>query len=61
LAQVRLGVDSTLSVAAAHEVAEEANHALLHEIPKLSDAIIHVDPVGSGNNPHQSTEHHRSP
>jgi cation diffusion facilitator family transporter len=61
LAQVRLGVDSTLSVAAAHDVAEEANHALLHEIPKLSDAIIHVDPVGSSHDPHHSTEHHRSP
>ncbi len=61
LAQVRLSVDGSLSVSAAHQVAEEAQHALLHQIPNLSDAIIHVDPVQPGPDPHAGTAHHRSP
>jgi cation diffusion facilitator family transporter len=58
LAQVRLSVDGHLSVAAAHAVAEAAHHALLHQVPNLSDAIIHVDPVGLGPDPHSATAHH---
>jgi len=58
LAQVRLGVDGTLSVTRAHEVAEAAYHQLLHKVSNLSDAIIHVDPVGSGSDPHAETKRH---
>jgi cation diffusion facilitator family transporter len=60
LAQVRLSVDGTLSVARAHEIAEAAHHELLHHISNLSDAIIHVDPAGVKFDPHASTAHHRS-
>ena len=60
LAQVRLGVDGTLSVARAHEIAEVAHHELLHDISNLSDAIIHVDPAGVNVDPHAATAHHRS-
>ena len=59
LAQVRLSVDGTLSVAKAHEIAEVAHHELLHHISNLSDAIIHVDPAGVTADPHASTAHHR--
>jgi cation diffusion facilitator family transporter len=58
LAQVRLGVRGTLSVAAAHGIAEEAHHRLLHEVQNLSDAIIHVDPEGTDHDPHAGTRHH---
>jgi cation diffusion facilitator family transporter len=58
LAQVRLGVDGTLSVTEAHGIAEEAHHRLLHEVPNLSDAIIHVDPEGTAADPHAGTRHH---
>jgi cation diffusion facilitator family transporter len=58
LAQVRLGVDGALSVTAAHGIAEEAHHRLLHEVANLSDAIIHVDPEGTGSDPHAGTRHH---
>lgn len=58
LAQVRLGVDGTLSVTAAHGIAEETHHRLLHEVKNLSDAIIHVDPEGTGGDPHAGTRHH---
>jgi cation diffusion facilitator family transporter len=60
LAQVRLSVDGALPVTKAHEIAEVAHHELLHHIPNLSDAIIHVDPAGVGADPHAATAHHRS-
>ena len=59
LAQVRLSVDGALPVTKAHEIAEVAHHELLHHIPNLSDAIIHVDPAGVGVDPHAATAHHR--
>lgn len=60
LAQVRLSVDGSLPVTGAHEIAEIAQHELLHHVSKLSDAIIHVDPAATGFDPHESTAHHRS-
>jgi cation diffusion facilitator family transporter len=60
LAQVRLSVDGTLPVTRAHEVAELAQHELLHHISNLSDAIIHVDPAGVETDPHAATAHHRN-
>jgi cation diffusion facilitator family transporter len=59
LAQVRLSVDGALPVTKAHEIAEVAHHELLHHIPNLSDAIIHVDPAGVRVDPHRATAHHR--
>jgi cation diffusion facilitator family transporter len=58
LAQVRLSVDGASSVTRAHEIAEVAHHELLHHISNLSDAIIHVDPLGVGFDPHAATAHH---
>jgi cation diffusion facilitator family transporter len=59
LAQVRLSVDGDLSVTEAHQIAEVVHHRLLHNVSNLSDAIIHVDPTGTGLDPHSSTRHHR--
>jgi cation diffusion facilitator family transporter len=58
LAQVRLSVDGALSVTQGHEIAEVAHHELLHRVPNLSDAIIHVDPVLTSGDPHAATAHH---
>ena len=60
MAQVRLSVDGNLPVTKAHDVAETAQHELLHHISNLSDAIIHVDPFAIGFDPHAPTAHHRS-
>ena len=60
LAQVRLSVDGALPVTRAHEIAEVAHHELLHHVPNLSDAIIHVDPSGPGIDPHAATRHHQT-
>ena len=59
LAQVRLSVDGTLQITEAHAIAEEAHHELLHQVPNLSEAIVHVDPSGTGIDPHAATRHHR--
>jgi cation diffusion facilitator family transporter len=58
LAQVRLTVGGDLTVAQAHKIAELAHHELLHHVPNLSDAIIHVDPDVPGADPHALTAHH---
>lgn len=58
LAQVRLSVEGDLSVTGAHDIAETAHHELLHRVPNLSEAIIHVDPSGPGIDPHAVTWHH---
>jgi cation diffusion facilitator family transporter len=52
-------VDPHLTVAAAHEVAVNAEHDLLHATPRLTTALIHTDPAaGPGNDPHQTLAHH---
>lgn len=59
LAQVRLSVDGRLSVTRAHGIAEEVHHELLHHVPNLSEAIVHVDPSGTEADPHAATRHHQ--
>jgi cation diffusion facilitator family transporter len=59
-AEVVVAVDAGLTVAKAHDVAEEAHHTLLHELPRLASATVHVDPHdGEGSDPHAGTAHHR--
>lgn len=60
MAQVMLSVDGMLPVTLAHEIAEEVHHELLHRVPNLSEAMIHVDPSGNGVDPHAATRHHQS-
>ena len=48
------------SVREAHDVAVEAEHALLHAVPKLTAALVHADPTpqpGAGD-PHRTLAHH---
>lgn len=60
-AQVRLSVPGSMPVTGAHAVAEAALHQLLHDVPKMSDAIVHVDPAGANVHAHELTAHHRQP
>jgi cation diffusion facilitator family transporter len=58
-AEVTIVVSEDLSVRAAHEVAVQAEHSLLHAIPRLSAALVHADPVPSGEvDPHALLAHH---
>lgn len=55
-AELRIGVDGAIPTAEGHAIAEEVHHALLHRIPRLSEANVHVDPAGDAY--HELTAHH---
>jgi cation diffusion facilitator family transporter len=58
-AEARVTVDRDLDVARAHDIAEEVHHALLHELPTLAGAVVHIDPCRhAGLDPHAGTAHH---
>ncbi len=52
-AEVEVVVDADCSLVRAHAVAEAARHRLLHEVPRLSSAIVHADPCD-----HHGVDHH---
>ena len=54
LAEVNIAVDAGLSVEAGHNIAEDVHHQLLHNLRYLSNATVHVDPIGLAGE-----EHHR--
>jgi cation diffusion facilitator family transporter len=57
-AELNIAVDPELSVERGHEVADEAQHELLHRLRYLSNATIHVDPAtASGERYHYTVEH----
>lgn len=61
-AECRIGVDSGLSIVAAHAIAEDAEHRLVHDVPRLTASIVHADPVShDGTDHHLLTGHHRTP
>lgn len=58
-AELTISVDGELSVVQGHQIAEEVRHRLLHEIPNLSDATLHVDPFEQPPGAHhRETAHH---
>lgn len=59
-AEVAVVVDGSLSVGAAHRVAVEAEHALLHAVPRLTAALVHADPAPEAGerDPHLALAHH---
>lgn len=61
-AEAEVVVDEGRSIGEAHEIAERARHALLHEVTHLASAIIHADPCGHGGaDPHADLAHHGAP
>jgi cation diffusion facilitator family transporter len=58
LAEVNIGVDPSLSLEAAHHIAAEVHHQLLHHLKYLSNVIVHVDPLtASGEHHHRVLSH----
>jgi cation diffusion facilitator family transporter len=51
-AEVSIAVKPELTVAEAHAVALEVHHQLLHHVPHLADATIHVDPANAAGDRH---------
>jgi cation diffusion facilitator family transporter len=61
-AETTLTVDNTLGVVQAHAIADEAQHQLIHRVPRLDDATVHVNPsTQPGVDHHAATGHHRAP
>ena len=46
LAELNITVAPTISVHDGHEIADGVRDALLHDVPRLADATVHVDPHG---------------
>jgi cation diffusion facilitator family transporter len=45
-AETDIAVDAHLTVAEAHVIAVDAEHRLIHAVPRLTRATIHTDPAG---------------
>jgi cation diffusion facilitator family transporter len=57
-ADLNIAVRPQLSVAQGHAIATEVRHQLLHHLPHLANAMIHVDPLdASGEEHHRIVEH----
>lgn len=58
-ADIKISVTDGLSVGQGHDVAIETEHSLLHAIPRLASALVHVHPlVEEGNDLHRAIAHH---
>jgi cation diffusion facilitator family transporter len=55
-AEVGIAVDPGMDVVAAHEVATSVQHRLLHDVPRLVAATVHVGPHGGDH--HAVLAHH---
>ena len=50
-AEADVVVDADLPLREAHAIAVEAEHRLIHEVPRLTSAILHVDPADADHGP----------
>jgi cation diffusion facilitator family transporter len=59
-AEVAVEVDGEANVREAHHIAVEAEHALLHAVPRLTAALVHADPAPAPGetDPHLPLAHH---
>ncbi|MEV6928525.1 cation diffusion facilitator family transporter [Dactylosporangium sp. NPDC051485] len=58
-AETNLVVAAELSLGEAHAIAVEAEHRLLHAVPRLTAATVHPDPESA--DAHASLAHHHAP
>ncbi len=58
-AEVNVTVAPELSVEKGHDIAGAVRHELMHRLPYLSNATIHVDPAGVSGEEHHRTGAHR--
>jgi cation diffusion facilitator family transporter len=59
-AECEIVVDAGLSVVEAHKIAVDAEHRLLHAVPRLAAALVHADPEAhAGTDHHEPVAHHR--
>jgi len=58
-AECEIVVPADLTVTAAHAIAVDAEHRLIHALPRLDSALVHADPhAEAGVDPHAPLRHH---
>jgi len=57
-AELNIAVSPHLSVAQGHAIATEVRHQLLHHLPHLANATIHIDPLDASGEEHHRIEEH---
>ena len=58
-AEIGVVVDDQLTLVQAHDIAVEAHHRLLHDVPRLAAATVHVSPWDRhGVDHHRAIAHH---
>jgi len=60
-AEIQVISDDGLSLVEAHEIAEAAHHRLLHDVPRLAEAVIHTSPRDRGTSRHHAVVAHHFP
>jgi cation diffusion facilitator family transporter len=60
-AEVEVEVDPSLSLLEAHQIAHEAEHRLLHQVPRLRSVLVHSDPAerAAADAAHHLVAHHK--
>ncbi|NIH69274.1 cation diffusion facilitator family transporter [Modestobacter marinus] len=60
-AEAAVFVDPAIGVVAGHAIAVDVHHRLLHDVPRLIDATVHVSPLDDGEQDHHAAlAHHRA-
>ena len=57
-AECEIVVPADLTVTAAHAIAVDAEHRLIHALPRLDSAIVHADPSSEGGVDHHAPLRH---
>ena len=62
-AECEIVVDPALTVVEAHRIAVEAEHRLIHDVPRLTAASVHADPEPGEEDDHHAdlAHHHQRP
>ncbi|SOC49979.1 cation diffusion facilitator family transporter [Blastococcus aggregatus] len=60
-AEAAVLVDPAIGVVEGHAIAVDVHHRLLHDVPRLVDATVHVSPLDHGGQDHHAAlAHHRA-
>jgi len=56
--ELHICIDGDKSLVEAHAIGEEVRHELLEHVPRLTEVIVHADPVERSPNEHHPERHH---
>jgi cation diffusion facilitator family transporter len=57
-AELAVKVEAALSVEAAHRIAHDVEHRLVHAVPRLTAAVVHTEPAVGADAAHDTLAHH---